>query len=480
MNLLTNFLRNRNAHFRAAVKAAKILNNHDYEAFMIGGAVRDMLLGKMPKDFDLVTNATPDQVMAIEDFEHALYTDSAQAFGVTRIKIPIFTGIRRIVSTIEVTTYRRDIEAHLGRKATKIEFSTLKDDVIRRDFTINAIAYDPSIDQMYDLVDGIEDIKHKILRFIGSPQRRIQEDPLRVIRGIRLKNQLGLSYDPATKQAIAAAIKHGEITKIAIDRFRTEINRMLQDVTRVDALIDLDTFGVIEMAIPELAAMRGVEQPRSIHAEGTVWTHTLLAMRYLPKKPSLRLVWATLLHDIAKPVTKTDPSSTEDRIHFYQHAEIGADMSRVILQRLNCSKQFIEEVQWMVRYHLGIDDLPKMRPGRQASIMSHPAFSDLMELHRADAHAAWSTLPNGRIDRSAARFPDLDQIWQTFRAIRYRRPPTLKRKLGIDGHWLQDKYDLHGKKLGETLTALNEAFLDGEIKSKSDADRFVRQLINNR
>ena len=184
--------------YESAREAAAILNRNGFAAYIIGGAVRDLWLGRQPKDFDLVTNARPEQIMAITEFKQSKYKDTAQAFGVTRVK---FTH-GGLSGELEVATFRKDLEAHLGRKATKVAFAELEDDVWRRDFTLNALALDPLSGQVIDYVGGIDVLERRVVRFIGRPAERIQEDPLRIMRAIRFKNHLGFSYDPATARAV--------------------------------------------------------------------------------------------------------------------------------------------------------------------------------------------------------------------------------------------------------------------------------------
>src|SRR5512146_1337682 len=193
--------------YESAREAAVILNRHGFAAYIIGGAVRDLWLGKEPKDFDLVTNALPEQIMAIEEFKRSRYKDPAQAFGVTRVH---FTH-RGTGGELEIATFRKDLEAHRGRKATRVVFAELEDDVGRRDFTINALALDPLTDCVADYVGGIEDLEDKLIRFIGQSASRIKEDPLRLMRAIRFKNQLGFSYHPETAQAIKEAVGQGRV-----------------------------------------------------------------------------------------------------------------------------------------------------------------------------------------------------------------------------------------------------------------------------
>lgn len=464
------------ANYQGALKVARVLDEAGYEAYIIGGAVRDMLLGHAPKDYDIVTNATPDAILRLDAFKKSFYKDTAQAFGVTRVQVEVQDLDKTLIAEVEIATYRRDIEAHLGRKQTKVEFAHLEDDVSRRDFTINALTLDPLNDSVADYVNGIEDLDSKLIRFIGAPAERIQEDPLRIIRGIRLRHQLDFEYEPATKSAIKAAIKAGKLKAIATERLADELSRILTHPSRYQALEDLDQIGALDQLLPAVTAGRDVPQPPQFHNEGDVFTHTLLAMKYLPELISRRLAWATLLHDIGKPPTYTPQSKTGDRIRFSDHYEVGAQLARKVLKGFHFSNKLIDEIAWMIRYHMGIDDLPNMRPNRQRNFMSHPAFADLLELHKADAHASWSK-KYGRVDKEPAHFPAIEQLWRKFQTQTEQKKPSLKDDLGIDGAWvMQESGVAEGPKLGEIMTELQEAYLDHKITSKADAKKFIRKL----
>jgi poly(A) polymerase len=461
--------------------AALCLNAAGFEAYIIGGAVRDMLLERTPKDFDLVTDATPDQVTSIPDFKRPRYIDTSQAYGVTRVRVPVSleTGDSQDVE-LEIATYRRDVAAHLGRTRTKVEFAHLEDDAGRRDFTVNALALDPATYQLIDIIDGLSDLEHRLLRFIGEPATRVQEDPLRVLRAIRLKNQLTFDYEEATYQALEQAIQREALDDIAPDRIRFELTYMLAHKRRLSALGDLDGLGALEMLLPEVTAQKGVRQPETIHAEGDVWQHCLLTMQYLPNIISPRLAWAALLHDVGKVTTARSAEDTGDRIRFDRHYEAGAEIARQVLRRIGFGKRFRNEVAWMVRHHLAIDDLPRMRPGRAKHMMSHPAFADLLQLHKADAHAAWSTDTSGAVDTGPADFSQLEQMWAQFQREQHQHPPSLKHDLGIDGNWLLQNFGLsRGPHIGEILTALEEKYLDDEIITAEDAQAAVRDYLRN-
>lgn len=466
-------------HYQAARQAAQLLESAGYEAYVIGGAVRDMLLGKTPKDFDLATNATPEQLLQLPGFEKSQYKDTAQAYGVTRVVIEVpqdSQGVQQI--ELEIATYRRDIEAHLGRTQTKIAFAHLEDDVWRRDFTINALALNPDTNQVVDLVGGLEDLENGLIRFIGDPATRISEDPLRLLRAVRLRHQLDFDYADGTPGAITDAIGGGQLERIASERIKFELSAMLMHPNRKHTLKELEGLGVLARLLPEVAAQRGVQQPPEIHAEGDVWWHCLLTMQFLPDIISPRLAWAALLHDIGKVETAQTAEQTGDRIRFSGHHARGADMARQILKRLGFGKRFRQEVAWMIHYHLAIDDLPHMRPRRAENFMHHPAFADLLELHKADAHAAWSQGDSGDIDTGAADLSQLERLWREFQAASHQHPPSLKRDLGIDGGWLKREFGLSdGPQLGQILDQLQERYLDGEITDASQAKSLVRNLL---
>ncbi len=462
--------------YDSARRAAEILAGAGYEAYFIGGAVRDMMLGLVPKDFDIVTNATPTQIMAIPEFTHSLYKDTAQAFGVTRVRLATDHG-REV--EFEIATFRRDIGAHLGRKATQVEFAELEDDVLRRDFTVNALALDPITGQLIDYVGGLDDLSRKLIRFIGDPSERINEDPLRLMRAVRLKNQLGFTYHRQTKTAIGQGVAAGRIAAIAVDRLRDELTRLLVHPSRVQAVIDLDNFVILTRLLPEVAAGKGVEQPPEFHSEGDVWAHQLLVLEYLPARPGKRLAWAALLHDIGKKPTLTRPKTPHDHIRFNRHYAVGAEMARRILKRLKFSNRDIADISWMIHNHIAIDDIPKMRRGRRQRFFGHPAFADLLELHYIDARASWAK------DRPhpEPKFEAIERLWHEYLASSVeQRHPSLKRDLGIDGHWLIRRFGREfqlgeGPVVGRVLAELDEWYQDEGVQNPEAYEARARRLL---
>ena len=460
----------------SAEAAASILAQNGFEAFLIGGAVRDLLLGMEPKDFDLVTNAEPDQIMAIPQFTRAVFNDPSQAFGVTRVRMEH----HQHKYELEIATFRKDIEAHKGRKATKVKFANLEDDVIRRDFTVNALALDPSTGGVIDYVGGIDDLANRILRFIGNPKERINEDPLRIMRAIRFKNHLGFIYDLDTAISIKRAVKSGYVEDIATDRLREELTALLTHDSRRQAVYELDEFGILGRVLPEVTSGKNVAQPPEFHSEGDVWQHELLILDYLPQNPSPRLAWASLLHDIGKGPTATKPDGEGGRIRFDRHYAVGAEMAKTILRRLNFSNHDTKDIVWMIYNHMAIDDLPSMRPSSRQKMLGHPAFEDLLELHRADAAASWRP---GKSHGKKPRFKELEELWHNYQSMSpKKRQPSLKADLGIDGRWLLKNFGKEfnlreGPLIGKVLNELDEWYRDEGIKDKKAYVKKVRQLI---
>lgn len=459
--------------YDSAKQAARILNNQGFEAYIIGGAVRDLWLDRHPKDFDLVTDATPEQIMHIDEFDRALYKDTAQAFGITRV---LFTHQDK-AGEIEIATFRQDIEAHLGRKATKIKFATLEDDIQRRDFTINALALNPATNQLIDYVGGVDDLDNKIVRFIGEPGARIQEDPLRIMRAVRFKNHLGFAYEPETYRAIQQAVEQGNVADIATDRLRNELTALLLHPSRRQAMQDLDRLGILEKVLPEVTAGKGADQPAKYHAEGDVWQHELLILDYLPEHPSKRLAWAALLHDIGKPATLKHAS---DRIRFDRHYTIGAEMAQKVLKRLNFSKKDTGDITWIIHYHMAIDDLPEMRLSRQQRMLGNPAFADLLELHRADAAASWQP---GKPHGVKPKFAAIEKLWHEYQTKPpEHQQPSLKRDLGIDGNWViknfGKEFHLTGPVIGKVLEELDTYYRDEGSKNEKTYKTKARLLLS--
>nr|MBP7057048.1 CCA tRNA nucleotidyltransferase [Candidatus Gracilibacteria bacterium] len=262
----------------AALTILEKLRQSGFEAYFAGGSVRDMLLGKPAKDYDIATSATPDQIETL----FAKTRSIGKHFGVMLVE--------EAGHHIEVATFRADSDYSDGRRPDGVTFTTAQEDVKRRDFTINGLLYDPIEDKVLDFVDGQIDLKEHLIRFIGNPADRIQEDSLRILRAIRFKNRLGFRYHPDTFEALRQ-YSH-LVTRVSSERIRDELNFLLLDASRSDSIRDLHEFGLLQILLPEIEKLRGVTQPFEYHTEGDAFEHTLHALESIGKTTNLTLVWA--------------------------------------------------------------------------------------------------------------------------------------------------------------------------------------------
>lgn len=363
----------------AALEIAERLIQNGYRTLFVGGCVRDRLAGKKPKDIDIVTSARPEDVMRIFPKSRPV----GICFGVVLV--------RWQKMTFEVATFRTDGNYSDSRRPDSVSFSNEQEDAKRRDFTVNGLMIDPSTGEILDYVGGMDDWKEGLLRAIGDPVTRFREDALRLLRAIRFSATLSLEIEPSTWAAILSEAE--SVQKVASERIHAELDRMWLSPHRVHALDLLDHSGMLQLIIPELSNLKGCTQSPIHHPEGDVWTHSRLALSMLPEKSDLALVWATLLHDIAKPLTRSvDPG--DGLIHFYRHESESAKLAGTILRRLHQPCSLIEKVQFLINEHMVWHHLQDMRLGRQKIRLSHPYCDDALELHRADCLASNGDLSN--------------------------------------------------------------------------------------
>jgi poly(A) polymerase len=357
---------------QAARRICARLREAGYRALFAGGCVRDRLLGLTPQDFDIATSAPPTEVARLF---HKHFTVGA-AFGT--ILVVEHEG------HFEVTTFRADGPYEDGRHPTHVTFGDEHDDAARRDFTINAMFFDPETDTILDYAGGQADMAQRILRTVGDPKARFAEDYLRMLRAVRFAARLDYTIDPDTLAAIQA-LREG-IHRISAERIRDELVKMLTEGHAKRAFELLDTTGLLAEILPEVNAMKGVEQPPEYHPEGDVFVHTLLLLEHLDTLPQRTptLAMAALLHDVGKPVTQT----FEDRIRFNHHDRIGAQMTQAICQRLRFSNEQTERIVWLVDQHMRYGVLPDMRESKRKRFVRTPGFEELAQLHRLDCRAS--------------------------------------------------------------------------------------------
>ncbi|MBN1675977.1 MAG: CCA tRNA nucleotidyltransferase [Kiritimatiellae bacterium] len=362
----------------AATAVVRRLQQSGHRAYWAGGCVRDMLMSREPADYDIATDATPEQVVAL--FPGTVVV--GKAFGVARVCLG--------ASTCEVATFRRDHGYTDGRHPDSVTFSDPETDANRRDFTINALFFDPVTEQVLDYVGGRRDLAARLVRAVGDPFARFAEDHLRMLRAVRFAGTLGFELEPGTADSIRA--NAAKLAAISEERVRQELTRILVESRRAgDALRTMDRLGLVEVVLPEVAAMKDQAQPPRFHPEGDVFTHTVLMLNKMATTDH-RLAWAVLLHDIGKPPTAQVDEA--DRIRFNRHARKGEEMARQILTRLRFSAADTDTIAGCVGNHMRFMDVQRMRKATLRKLLGAPTFALELELHRLDCEASHGKLDN--------------------------------------------------------------------------------------
>ncbi len=412
------------------------LRESGHQAYLVGGAVRDLLLGRPSRDVDIVTAARPEDIARL--FPRSVPVGAA--FGV--VLVPTEGG------AYHVATFRREGPYLDGRRPAFVEYATLEEDVRRRDFTVNALLYDPVGEAVIDLVGGREDLAARHIRTVGNPEERFAEDHLRMLRAVRLAAELDFTISEETIQAIRRLAP--QITRVSAERVRDELLRLLISPGRAVGLDRLRESGLLVQILPEVAAMVGVEQPPEFHPEGDVFTHTRLALSHLGD-PSAVLALAVLLHDVGKPPTF---ARGPDRIRFHGHDRVGAEMAEQICRRLRCSAEETERIVALVRDHERFWTVPQMRPARAKRFLARPDFPDLLELGRVDVLAM-----NGDL----SRWQQIRQAQESLTAEE-RRPPRL-----VTGDDLIARGYPPGPHYKEILESVLDAQLEGRVRTREEA-----------
>ncbi len=442
-----------------AISILQTLRQRGFQAYLVGGCVRDLLLGREPKDYDVATNATPEQVMGIFPETYAV---GAQ-FGVVLVPAPD----RDVTDTggdasrcIEVATFRSDIGYSDGRHPDEVRFSgDPREDVARRDFTINGMLLDPLGAQppgeVLDYVGGRKDLEAGIIRAIGDPERRFGEDKLRMLRAVRFAARFDYAIEPATFAAMQKLAE--QIAVVSHERVRDELTRMLAEGHARRAFLLLDAGGLLKHVLPEISAMKGVAQPAEFHPEGDVFVHTLLLLDNLPTPCPLTLGWGALLHDVGKPPTfRVAP----DRIRFDSHVEVGVKMAEEICRRLRFSNDDTEQILALVDNHMRFGHVARMKESTLKKFLRMPAFDEHLALHRADCLASHRNL-------------------STYEFIRQKRaeipPEKMRPSPLVTGDDLIAVGHIPGPRFREILSAVEDAQLEGRLPSRGAALEFVRR-----
>ncbi len=430
-----------------ALRVAAKLHEAGHRAYFAGGCVRDQLLGKEPKDFDLATSARPDEVRALFPRSDAV----GAHFGVIIVKGPGFAT--------EVATFRTDGSYQDGRRPESVTFSSPEDDAQRRDFTINGLFQNLQNGEIIDHVGGRADLGKKILRAIGNPAARFQEDALRLLRAIRFSVVTGFSIEEKTWHAIRenAAL----LAKISPERIRDEFSKIIAHPDRARGLGLLVESGLTNFFLPEILSLIGCEQPPQWHPEGDVFTHTRIALSLLEKDAPLELCLAVLLHDIAKPPTQTWDAEQE-RHRFNGHDTVGAEMAEEILRRLRFPNATIERVREMVAHHMRFMHVQDMRVAKVKRFMARPTFPLEMELHRVDCQSS-----NGFTD---------NHDFLTRKAEEFANEPLIPPPL-VTGRDLIARGFPPGPQFGKILRKIQSRQLEKKIATRPEALVLLDSLL---
>jgi poly(A) polymerase len=454
-----------------AISVVRTLRENGHQAYLVGGCVRDLLLNREPADYDVATDATPNEVMRIFPDTYAV---GAQ-FGVVLVPLPESEREALEKKTIEaasedhaighqhkfcieVATFRCDVGYSDGRHPDEVRFSCdPKEDVQRRDFTINGLLLDPLNDQVLDFVGGQDDLKAGILRAIGNPELRFTEDKLRMLRAVRFSARFQYNIDTATFAAVQKLAP--KIDQVSRERVRDELSRMLTEGHARPAFELLDETGLLGEVLPEISAMKGVEQPPEFHPEGDVFVHTLMLLQNLPHPCPVTLAWGALLHDVGKPPTFR---RAPDRIRFDEHAKVGTKMAEAICQRLRFSNEEIKQILSLVENHMRFGDVERMKPSTFKRFMRLPRFDEHLELHRLDCNASHRSL----------------RLYELTREKRATLPRSaIRPKPLVSGDDLIAAGYSPGPRFKEILISVEDAQLDGRLRSRDEAIEFLREYF---
>ncbi|CAN5737958.1 CCA tRNA nucleotidyltransferase [soil metagenome] len=432
---------------RFSIEVVSQLREAGFQALWAGGCVRDILMGNEPSDYDVATDATPEQVMSL--FRRTVPV--GVSFGVVRVLGP------REAGEVEVATFRSDDAYIDGRRPVSVTFGSPAIDASRRDFTINGMFLDPLTDEVIDFVGGRADLEAGLLRAIGDPIARFTEDKLRLLRGVRFAARFGLEIEPSTALALVAMAD--QVRVVAAERIAQELRRMLVHRSRARAMNLAFEVGLIAAILPALVPMKGLPQDKPAQPGADLWDHTMLVLENLPERPSFPLALAALLHDSGKPATigRQDHHPT-----FYNHEYAGRRIADQIGQDLKLANADRERICWLVENHQALSKAPRMREAKLKRLLATPGIRELLDLHRADALAT----------DGDTQHIDYCEFYLQEQPTGPINPPPL-----VTGHDLQRHGLRPGPQFKQWLERLYEAQLDRIVQSKREALDWLDQQI---
>jgi tRNA nucleotidyltransferase/poly(A) polymerase len=424
------------------------LRQEKQQAFLVGGCVRDLELGREPADYDVCTDARPDRVQEL--FPNSLAVGAK--FGVILV---VDDGAQ-----VEVATFRSDIGYSDGRHPDHVVYSdSPREDVRRRDFTINGLLMDPATGEVLDFVEGRADLRTGIVRAIGEPRQRFTEDKLRMMRAVRFAARFGFRIEletMAAAQSLAA-----QITQVSSERIRDELTKLLTEGAARRGFELLEEIGLLAVVLPDIARMKGVEQPPQYHPEGDVWIHTRMMLEMLQPNCSPTLAWGVLLHDVGKPPTFSPATGPGTRIRFDGHVEVGARMAEHICRALRFSNEDTEQIEALVANHLRFKDVHEMRTATLKRFVRLPRFEEHLELHRLDCLSSHRNLDAYTfVQRFLVETPP-EKVY----------PPKL-----VTGDDLKRMGLAPGPRFRAILLAVEEAQLEGRLQDRESALQFARSI----
>ena len=430
-----------------AEEIVRRLQRAGFAAFWVGGCVRDFLLGREPQDYDIATNARPEQIEKL--FKRTLAV--GRKFGV----MIVVEGKQHF----QVATFRAEAEYRDGRRPEKVVFSSAETDAQRRDFTVNGLFFDPIAKKLHDWVGGEKDLRAKIIRTIGAPEERFAEDHLRLLRAVRFAAQLGFEIEPETFSAVKRLAPKIEL--ISAERIRDELIKLFSPPHAGRGLVLLRDSRLLPGILPELIGTLLCQQSPDYHPEGTVFEHIRLMLEKMPPDASPSLPWAVILHDIAKPATAERDAAT-GAIHFYGHEKVGAAMTERILQRLRFPRKQTEEIVACVRNHMQFKDVKQMRKATLRRLLLRKTFPLELELHRLDCLGS-----HGNLDHYEFLVTQAEEL---------KKKPTI-RPLLLKGKDLIKLGMKPGPAMGVLLDEIREKQLADELKTPREAKAWVKKRL---
>jgi poly(A) polymerase len=431
-----------------AERICTALRANGHQAYFVGGCVRDLELRREPADYDVCTDAHPERVQEL--FPHSIAVGAK--FGVILV---VEDDVQ-----VEVATFRSDIGYTDGRHPDRVVYAkTAEEDIRRRDFTINGLLMDPATGEILDSVGGRADLRAGIVRAIGDPRLRFAEDKLRMLRAVRFAARFDFRIEAETLAAVRSLASH--VTQVSAERIRDELTKLLTEGKARRGLELLDETGLLRVVLPDIARMKGVEQPPQYHPEGDVWIHTRMLLEGLTAGCSPTLAWGVLLHDVGKPPTFTPATGPGTRIRFDGHAEVGARMAESICRSMRFSNEDTGQVEALVANHMRFKDVAQMRPATLKRFVRLPHFSEHLELNRLDCLASHKNLDSYKLVQRFLMETPAEKVY----------PPKL-----ITGDDLKSLGLVPGPRFREILLAVEEAQLDGRLNDRESAMELARSL----